>query len=844
MSQPHNHNRKYRKTKRRAKPSRVTQRQIKRSTEEKELSDLVEKTKDPQPYVKDSNLKLFSQLPICQRTARGLSKASYVELTDIQRASLPFSLCGRDVLGAAKTGSGKTLAFLIPVLECLFRAKWSQLDGLGALIISPTRELALQIFEVLRKVGKLHSFSAGLLIGGKDLKAEQERVSRMNILVCTPGRLLQHMDQTPDFSCDNLQLLVLDEADRILDCGFEKTLNAIVANLPKTRQTLLFSATQTKSVRDLARLSLKDPEYVAVHETAEHSTPTNLVQKYMVCELPQKLDILYSFVKTHLKQKIIVFVSSCKQVRFIHETFCKMQPGIVLMCLHGKQKQAKRMAIFEQFCRKTSVCLIATDIAARGLDFPAVDWVIQLDCPEDAATYIHRVGRTARYESAGQGLLVLLPSEEKGMVAALEQTKVPIEKIKVNPSKTTSIRGQLQGFCFQSPEIKYLGQKAFISYMRSVYLQANKAIFDVHALPAEKFAESFGLPGAPKIKFVKKSNEKNAPRPSKEEDDENVGAAELEKESMGGDNLEDDGSKKTKARTKVDKMFEKKNLTVLSEHYAKLKASDEEAESGSEEEGAFFSLRRKDHDIDDLPSTQRIPSEPLTHRQLLKQKQKELASRGMPQKSVFDEDGNPIVAYKLESLEEFEAAGDIEERQQRYLNESTTNMKQADATDKKVAREKLQTKKKERKLKEKERRQEESGAGAMAVLGPEDGGDWSDNEDGEDWSDEDEDEDVGGDGEWESDGLESDGSDDAMGMSEDEDVGMEDGALDIDLSEGDDSYDAKPDQGAKSNSRKRAVEDEVSRKGEGSSKKRKTVPELTSLDKDSLEDIALRLLGE
>lgn len=200
------------------------------------------------------------------------------------------------------------------MIEMLYRQKWGPQDGLGALIISPTRELAVQIFEVLRKIGREHSFSAGLIIGGKDWKIERELITKMNILVCTPGRLLQHMDQSAGFDCDNLQLLVLDEADRILDMGFKKTINAIVENLPRQRQTMLFSATQTKSVKDLARLSLKDPEYVAVHEKAEHSTPKNLSQYYMVVPLDQKLDVMFNFIKTHLTSKAIVFLSSCKQV--------------------------------------------------------------------------------------------------------------------------------------------------------------------------------------------------------------------------------------------------------------------------------------------------------------------------------------------------------------------------------------------------------------------------------------------------------------------------------------------------------------------------------------------------
>lgn len=326
---------------------------------------------------------------------------------------------------------------------------------------------------MLRTIGGYHSFSAGLVIGGKSLQDERDRLARMNILVATPGRLLQHMDQTVGFEGDNLQILgvcfnfifessaelwpVLDEADRILDMGFNRTLTALLSHLPKSRQTLLFSATQTKSVSDLARLSLKDPLHVSVGEDVV--TPESLEQHYSVVELDKKLDILWSFLKTHLQYKILVFFSCCKQVRFIYETFCKMHPGMSLMHLHGKQKQMTRLSTFKKFTTTKHAALFATDIAARGLDFPAVDWVVQVDCPEDADTYIHRVGRTARYESSGQGLLFLLPSEEEGMVEALKQKRVEIQKIKVKASKTQKIENQLQNLAFQDPQLKYLGQR-------------------------------------------------------------------------------------------------------------------------------------------------------------------------------------------------------------------------------------------------------------------------------------------------------------------------------------------------------------------------------------------------
>jgi len=240
----------------------------------------------------------FADIPLSRCTHGGLKSAGYVTPTEIQRAAMPHALKGRDILGAAKTGSGKTLAFLVPVLEGLWRERWSPLDGMGALIISPTRELAYQTFEVLRRVGQQHNLSAALIIGGRDVKLEQERIQSTNIVICTPGRLLQHMDETPNFNCSSLKFLVLDEADRILDLGFEKTMNAIIENLPPERQSLLFSATQTKSVRDLARLSLVDPEYVAVHEHSKSSTPHKLTQSYIVSELPDKLSILYSFIRT------------------------------------------------------------------------------------------------------------------------------------------------------------------------------------------------------------------------------------------------------------------------------------------------------------------------------------------------------------------------------------------------------------------------------------------------------------------------------------------------------------------------------------------------------------------
>jgi ATP-dependent RNA helicase DDX10/DBP4 len=454
-------------------------------------------------------------MPISSRTIKCLSAAKLTIATDIQLAVIPHALAGRDILAAAKTGSGKTLAFVIPLIEKLYLEKWSLEDGLAGLIITPTRELALQIFEVIRIVGAKHQLSAGLVTGGKkEFEGEQERIVKMNILVATPGRLLQHFEQTSGFDASQLLVLVLDEADRILDLGFKKQLDAIVGYIPQQRQTMLFSATQTKSVKDLARLSLKNPEYLAVHAEDSEVTPKQLVQHYIVCELPEKLDILYSFIKSHLKSKIIVFFSTCCQVRFTYDCFSSMQPGIALTALHGKIKQERRTIIYMDFIKRNASCLFATDIAARGLDFPNVDWVVQVDAPEDAAMYIHRVGRTARYNSTGKALLMLTPNEEAVVAGNLIQHNIPIKKLKVNPKKTFSIAAKAAELLISQPNFKILAKKAFCGYIRSIHLLPDVSKLNLKNLPLEEFAASLGLPFAPELpKFVatgtKKDNDEN-----------------------------------------------------------------------------------------------------------------------------------------------------------------------------------------------------------------------------------------------------------------------------------------------------------------------------------------------
>lgn len=580
---------------------------------------------------------------------------------------------------------------------------------------------------MLRKIGRKHFFSAGLIIGGKSLKEEAERLGRMNILVCTPGRLLQHLDQTAGFDVDNLQILVLDEADRIMDMGFQSAVDALVEHLPKTRQTLLFSATQSKRISDLARLSLKDPEYVSAHEAAASATPTNLQQSYILTPLADKLDTLWGFLRTNLKSKIIVFLSSGKQVRFVFESFKRMQPGIPLLHLHGRQKQVARMEITSRFSSAKYACLFATDVVARGVDFPAVDWVIQADCPEDADTYIHRVGRTARYESKGRAVLFLEPSEEKGFLKRLEQKKVPVTKVNVRENKKKDTKNEIQSLCFQSPDLKYLGQKAFISYTRSVFLQKDKEVFKFDKLDLDGYAASLGLPGTPQIKFKKGEDIKRI---------KNASRAAMSSGSDTDSDGEGGKRKKGEVRTKYQKMAERQNQDVLSSHYRKLLGEDQ-AEPDEDDDDDFLSVKRVVA-VDQLdkaatendklgastePRVVKLGNSELVidsnrREKLLKSKKKMLKYMEKGQKLIFDDDGNAHPLYVLQDEEDFEKEGPAEALRRQFVDAESGKIKEADVEDKQMAKDRRREKRERQKARE--RGEEVEGESGVAML---DGGD-------------------------------------------------------------------------------------------------------------------------
>jgi ATP-dependent RNA helicase DDX18/HAS1 len=342
------------------------------STKDKKRKHSVDETAAATKKKKDSEKPnfyagsdTFSSLPLSTQTQTALANLNFTRMTQIQSMSIPALLSGKDLIGAAKTGSGKTLAFLIPVVELLHLSKFTGRNGTGAIIISPTRELAMQIYGVCKDLcveGK-HTQTYGLVIGGANRKTEADRlVKGVNIVIATPGRLLDHLQNTKGFVYRNLLALVMDEADRILEQGFEDDLRAIIKCLPRERQTMLFSATQTKKVEDLARtaIDVKTAVFVEVPNETELATAAGLEQGYVTVPSDQRFLLLFTFLKKNKNKKIMVFFSSCNSVKFHSELLNYID--IPVMDIHGRQKQQKRTTTFFQFCKQKTGTLLCTDV--------------------------------------------------------------------------------------------------------------------------------------------------------------------------------------------------------------------------------------------------------------------------------------------------------------------------------------------------------------------------------------------------------------------------------------------------------------------------------------------------
>ena len=446
------------------------------------------------PISQSAEPKLFSELSLSEGTAKSIEEMGFTKMTEVQSRTIPPLMAGRDVLGAAKTGSGKTLAFLIPAIEMLHALKFKPRNGTGVIVVSPTRELALQIFGVAKELMAHHNQTFGIVIGGANRRAEAEKLQKgVNLIIATPGRLLDHLQNTKGFIFRNMRALVIDEADRILEIGFEDEMKQIIKILPsENRQSMLFSATQTTKVDDLARISLRPgPLYINVDSDKESSTVEGLEQGYIVCESDKRFLLLFSFLKRNLKKKIIVFFNSCNCVKYHAELLNYID--LPVLDLHGKQKQQKRTNTFFEFCNATTGTLICTDVAARGLDIPAVDWIVQFDPPDDPRDYIHRVGRTARGSNGkGRSLMFLAPSE-LGFLRYLKAARVPLNEFEVPANKISNVQSQLEKLVSKNYYLNKSAKEGYRSYLQAYASYSLKSIFDLNKLDLTKVARSFGL---------------------------------------------------------------------------------------------------------------------------------------------------------------------------------------------------------------------------------------------------------------------------------------------------------------------------------------------------------------
>ncbi|KAL5854615.1 hypothetical protein ACOSQ4_004417 [Xanthoceras sorbifolium] len=445
----------------------------------------------------------FESLGLSQHTFRAIQEMGFQYMTQIQARAIPPLLIGKDVLGAARTGSGKTLAFLIPAVELLYNVQFTPRNGTGIIVICPTRELAIQSHAVAKDLLKYHSQTVGLVIGGSARRGEAERIVKgVNLLVATPGRLLDHLQNTKGFIYKNLKCLIIDEADRILEANFEEEMRQIMKLLPKKdRQTALFSATQTKKVEDLARLSFQTtPVYIDVDDGRNKVTNEGLQQGYCVVPSAKRFVLLYSFLKRNLSKKVMVFFSSCNSVKYHSELLRYIQ--VDCFDIHGKQKQQKRTSTFFDFCKAEKGILLCTDVAARGLDIPSVDWIVQYDPPDEPKEYIHRVGRTARGEGAkGNALLFLIP-EELQFLRYLKAAKVPVKEYEFDQKKLANVQSHLEKLVANNYYLNKSAKDAYRSYILAYNSHSMKDIFNVHRLDLQAVAASFCFSSPPKVNLT------------------------------------------------------------------------------------------------------------------------------------------------------------------------------------------------------------------------------------------------------------------------------------------------------------------------------------------------------
>ncbi len=369
----------------------------------------------------------FSDLPLIEPIQTAVAEAGYTEPTPIQQAAIPTLLQGRDLLGCAQTGTGKTAAFALPILQRLAQnPRRPEPRHTRVLVLAPTRELAIQIHDSFRAYGKHLRFRTAVVFGGVGQAPQVKALSNgVEVLIATPGRLLDLINQKY-LRLSGLEVFVLDEADRMLDMGFIHDIRKVIAMLPAKRHNLFFSATMPTDIRKLADSILTEPAYVEVAPVS--STAELIEQSVMYVEKSRKRELLRYVLKNPALKRVIVFTRTKRGANQVSEVLEKS--GVISEAIHGNKSQSARQKALENFRAGRTRVLVATDIAARGIDIDGITHVINFEVPNISESYVHRIGRTARAGAPGAAIS-FCDAEERSFIKDIEKLiaqPIPVDR--------------------------------------------------------------------------------------------------------------------------------------------------------------------------------------------------------------------------------------------------------------------------------------------------------------------------------------------------------------------------------------------------------------------------------
>lgn len=378
-------------------------------------------------------MEKFQALKISDLIIQSLSNMGFEEPTPIQEKAIAPALRGQDLIGQAQTGTGKTAAFGIPLIEKMEAGR----EKVQGLVLTPTRELAIQVAEELNKIAQYTDVHTLPIYGGQDMERQLRALKkRPQIIVATPGRLKDHM-QRRTIRLDELKMIVLDEADEMLNMGFIEDIEEILESTPSTRQTLLFSATMPRAIQSLSQRFLKDPVLISI-QSKEMTVPL-VEQNYLELQDRQKFDVLCRLLDIQSPELAIVFGRTKRRVDELSEALKKR--GYAADGIHGDLTQAKRDSVIRQFRDGSTDILVATDVAARGLDISGVTHVYNFDIPQDPESYVHRIGRTGRAGQAGTAITFVIPREMDHLRTIERLSRRKITRISV-PTMNDALEGQ------------------------------------------------------------------------------------------------------------------------------------------------------------------------------------------------------------------------------------------------------------------------------------------------------------------------------------------------------------------------------------------------------------------